>query len=179
MEAPAPPRKPLALVFCDIAGSTRLEAQEGDLVVATVLREFFEQAGRLGTEHHCLMIKFLGDSFLSAFENVENVMPFMFSIQSLLSQNPMFIGRSLGFKFSLHYGNVRYIETSYGKDVVGEEVNVAARLNELAQPNEIVVSQVALERMPSDCRARAGASETHLFKRVGDVEFRRIPLLGP
>ena len=177
MEAPAPLRKALALVFCDIAGTTRLEAQEGDLVVATVLREFFEQAGRLGTEHHCLIIKFLGDGFLAAFENVENVMPFVFSIQSLLSQNSMSIGRSMGFKFSLHYGNVVLIETSYGKNLVGEAVNVAAHLNDLAQPNEIVISQAALERMPTDQRARAGASESREFKRVGDVIFRRVNLL--
>jgi adenylate cyclase len=179
MEAPAPLRKALALVFCDIAGSTRLEAQEGDLVVATVLREFFEQAGRLGIEHHCLIIKFLGDSFLAAFENVDNVMPFVFSIQRLLSQNPVFIGRSLGFKFSLHYGNVLYIETSYGNDVLGEDVNIAAHLNDLAGPHEIVVSRVALEGMPSDYRARAGANESRSFKGVGDVEFRRVDLLAP
>src|SRR6516165_8493444 len=114
MEAPAPLRKALALVFCDIAGTMRLSAQEGELVVATMLREFIEQAGRLGTEHNCLIIKFLGDGFLAAFENVDNVTPFVISIQSLLSQNPLFIGRSLGFKFSLHFGNVLYIETSYG-----------------------------------------------------------------
>jgi class 3 adenylate cyclase len=183
MEAPAPLKKALALVFCDIAGTTRLNAQEGDLVVATMLREFFEQTGRLGTEHHCLTVKFLGDGFLAAFENVENVIPFVFSIQSLLSQNPIFMGRPLAFKFSLHYGNVLYIETSYGKDLVGEEVNVAARLNDLAQPNEVVVSQVALDRMPTDYRARAGASETYRFmssrefKGVGNVKFRRVNLL--
>ena len=177
MEAPAPLRKALALVFCDIAGTTRLEAQEGDLFVAIMLRQFFEQAGQLGTEHHCLIIKFLGDGFLAAFENVDNVTPFVISIQSLLSQNPLFIGRSLGFKFSLHYGNVVLIETSYGKNLVGEAVNVAAHLNDLAQPNEIVISQAALERMPTDQRARAGASESREFKRVGDVIFRRVNLL--
>jgi class 3 adenylate cyclase len=58
-------------------------------------------------------------------------------------------------------------------------VNVAAHLNELAQPNEMVVSQVAIERMPSDYKARAGASEACQLKRVGgEVEFRRLNLLG-
>jgi adenylate cyclase len=178
MEAPAPLRKALALVFCDIAGTTRLIAQEGDLVVANILRQFFERTGRLGTEHYCLIIKFVGDGFLAAFENVENVMPFVFSIQRLLSKDPAFIGRSLGFKFSLHYGVVLYIETSYGKDVLGTDVNIAAYLNDLAQPHEIVVSRAALQRMPSDYQARAGASESCQFKGVGDVEFRRVNLLG-
>jgi adenylate cyclase len=177
MEAPPPVRKNLALVFCDIAGTMRLTAQVGDLVVATILREFFEQTGRLGTEHHCLIIKFLGDGFLAAFENVETVMPFVLSIQSLLSKNPIFIGRPLGFKFSLHYGNVLYIETSYGKDIVGEEVNVAARLNDLARPDEIVISQVALERVPSGNGTRAGPIESFQVMGAGDpVAFRRVDL---
>ena len=57
-------------------------------------------------------------------------------------------------------------------------MNVAAHLNDLAQPNEIVVSQAALDRMPTDYRARAGASESRQFKRVGDVEFRRLNLVA-
>src|SRR5215469_15491373 len=141
MEAPAPLRKSLALVFCDIVGSTRLSARAGDLVVATVLREFREQAGRLAKENHGLMIKFLGDAFLATFENMHDVTPFVISIASLslYSQNSSLIGRLEGFRFSLHYGNVLYIETSYGSDVLGEDVNVAAHLSEIAHPNEVVI----------------------------------------
>src|SRR5690348_6742801 len=131
MEAQTPLRRPLALLFCDIAGFTRLMAQEGDLVASALLREFYEHTGRLGREHHSLLVKFIGDGFLAAFERVDEVMPFVMSVESLLSENPTFVGRSLGFKFSLHYGNVLAIEMSYGTDVFGEEVNVAARLNEL------------------------------------------------
>jgi class 3 adenylate cyclase len=178
MEAPAPLRKHLALVFCDIAGFTHLMAQEGDLVASALLREFYEHAGRLGREHHSLLVKFIADGFLAAFEHVDDAMPFVISVQSLLSENPTFIGRSLGFKFSLHYGDVLVVETSYGSDVFGEEVNVAAHLNDLAQPHQMVVSQAALERMPTDYRARAGESESRQLKGVGDVEFRRVNLRG-
>jgi len=177
MEAPVPLRKSLALVFCDIVGSTRLVARVGDLVVATVFREFREQAGRLGTEHHCLMIKFLGDAFLATFENMDDVMPFVISVESLLSPDSELIGQLEGFRFSLHYGKVLYIETSYGKDVLGEDVNVAAHLSEIAHPNEVVISQAALERLPADYQALAGASEVRPFTRVGDVAFRRVKLL--
>ena len=178
MHAPPPPRKPLALVFCDIAGSTRLIAQEGDLVASAVFREFFEHASHLGREHHCLMIKFMSDSFLAVFENIDDVMPFVVSIESLLLQNPTSVGRLAGFYFSLHYGNVLYIETSYGSDVLGEDVNVVAYLNELAQPHEIVITQAALERMPGDYQTRAGASEFRQLKGGRGVEFRRVNLLG-
>jgi hypothetical protein len=49
----------------------------------------------------------------------------------------------------------------------------------MREPHEIVISQAALERMPSGYRARAGASESRSFKGVGDVEFRRVDLLAP
>ena len=176
MEAPAPHRKSLALVFCDIVGSTRLIARVGDLVASTVFRQFIEHADRLGRQHHSLMIKFSGDAFLAAFKNMNDVMPFVISIEGLLSPNSP-LERLEGFHFSLHYGNVLYIETSYGNDILGEDVNVAAHLSEIAHPNELVISRAALERMPTDYRFRAGASEVHSFKRVGDVEFRRVKLL--
>ena len=64
MEATAPLRKSLALVFCDIVGSTRLVAWVGDLVAAAVIREFIDHADRLSRQHHSLMIKFSGDTFL-------------------------------------------------------------------------------------------------------------------
>ena len=91
MEAPAPLRKPLALVFCDISGFTRLMAREGDLVAFTVLREFREHTGRLGKEHHGLMIKFSADGFLAAFENVDDVMPLLISVENLLSKIPVLL----------------------------------------------------------------------------------------
>ena len=180
MEAPAPLRKSLALVFCDIVGSTRLIAQVGDLIASAVFREFIEHADRLGRQHHSLMIKFSGDAFLAAFENMNDVMPFVISIEGLLSPHSP-LERLEGFRFSLHYGNVLYIETSYGNDVLGEDVNVAAHLSEIAHPNEVVISQAALERMPADYQALTRAIEVHPFKRVGDVKFRRVKLLedGP
>jgi class 3 adenylate cyclase len=84
MEVPDPLRKSLGLVFCDIVGSTRLVARVGDLVAAAVIREFIDHADRLSRQHHSLMIKFSGDTFLVAFENMNDVMPFVVSIEDLL-----------------------------------------------------------------------------------------------
>ena len=174
MEVPAPLRKPLALVFCDIAGSTRLIVREGDLVASAVFHEFYEHVGRLSREHHCLMIKFVGDAFLAAFENPDDVMPFIISVKNLLSQNSMFVGRLAGFYFSLHYGDVLYVETSYGSEVFGEAVRVAAYLSELKVPHEIVVSQAALGLLPGDYRIRAIASDAALFSTY-DIDIKVNP----
>ena len=107
---------------------------------------------------------------------MNDVMPFVISIEGLLTPSSP-LERLEGFHFSLHYGNVLYIDTSYGNDVLGADVIVAAHLSEIAHPNELVISQAALERMPADYQFRAGASEVCPLKRVGDVEFRRVKLL--
>jgi adenylate cyclase len=169
----------LAVVFCDIAGTSQLMAREGDLVVADLLRAFFENAGRLGTQHHCELIKFIGDGFIAAFENASEVLPFFSAVQNLADTEPSIRGRQIRFQFSLHFGEVLCIETSYGKDILGDHVNIAARLNDLAEPGQIVISHVALEQMPAAQRALAGPSETAHVKAAGGIQIHRLALAVP
>src|SRR6202011_5824594 len=116
-------RQPLAVVFCDIAGTSHLMAREGDLVTSTVLHDFFEHSGRLSKEHDCTLIKFIGDGFLAAFASAADGLRFARSIQGLLRTLPALSGRGLGFRFSLHFGDCLCIETSYGKDVFVDDIN--------------------------------------------------------
>jgi adenylate cyclase len=168
-------RRTLALVFCDIANTMQLMAREGDLVMATLLRDFFENAGRLAREHHALLIKFIGDGALATFEDAGDALPFALSIQQLLDTLPSMRGRQLACRFSIHVGEALCIETSYGKDVFGDEVNIAARMNDLAEPDEIVVSRAALDRMPQEQQALAAGSERQRIKDR-EVEFHRVSL---
>ena len=168
-------RRPLAVVFCDIAGTTRLMTEEGDLAVANLLRAFFASTNRLAKEHHSLMIKPLGDGFIAAFVNVGDVLPFATAVQRLAESEPSMRGRQLGFRFSLHCGDVLCIDTSYGTDVFGDEVNLAARLNDLAQPGQMVITDTAREQMPPGQQTTAGAMETGHIKS-GDVQIYRVSL---
>jgi adenylate cyclase len=168
-------RRPLAVVFCDIAGTARLMTEEGDLAVAAVLRAFFENTNLLGKEHHCLMIKPFSDGFIAAFEHVGDVLPFAAAVQALAETEPSMRGRHIGFRFSLHCGDVLCIETSYGSDIFGDPVNLAARMNDLAQPGQIVISDAAWALMPPAQQAAAGVAETSHVKS-GDVEIYRVSL---
>jgi len=176
MDKPDPLKKTVAIVFCDIAGFGRLNAAEGDLVAARVLRTFYEHADQLAKENQCLTIKFIGDAVLATFGDIHNVMPFISSIRDLLTQDAVLSRWRLACTFSLDFGAVLFVETSYGPDVIGEQINIAAHLNELAQPHQLVLSQAALDKLPRDQQARAGPTETHSLKRGGAVEFHRIDL---
>ena len=176
MGIPEPSRKTLAIVFCDIAGFSDVIAAEGDLVAVNVLQAFYDRVGKLAKEHHSLTIKFIGDAFLGTFENTLDALPFISSVQRLLNLEGPLSGRNLAFKLSLHIGDVIYTQTSYGPDVFGENVNIAAQLNDRAERNQLVVSQAALDRLPGELRASAGVSESHPMRRLPPVEFRRINL---
>lgn len=176
MDRPEPLRKTLAIVFCDMVAFSEMLATEGDLVVANILRDFFEHVGRLAKQHRSVTIKFIGDAFLATFNNIDDAIHLIASVQDLLEPGAVLSGRELAFKFSLHLGDILYMQTSYGPDVFGEHVNIAAHLNGLAQPHQLVVSQVALDRLPRDLQAHAGSSESHSFKRIGALAFRRIDL---
>jgi adenylate cyclase len=172
-------RRPLAVVVCDIAGTSHLMAREGDLVFSTVLHDFYEHSGRLSKEHACTLIKFIGDGFLAAFASAADGLLFARSIQSLSRTLPSLSNHKLGFRFSLHFGDCLCIETSYGKDVFGDNINLVAHLNDLAQPGEIVISQAALDRMPAEQQALAGPGETVPIKSAGEVYIHRIGLAAP
>jgi adenylate cyclase len=168
-------RRTLAVVFCDIAGTTRLMTEEGDLAVANLLRAFFESTNRVAKEHHCLMIKPFSDGFIAAFVNVGDVLPFATAVQRLAESEPSMRGRHLGFRFSLHCGDVLYIETSYGTDVFGDAVNLAAWLNDLAQPGQIVLTHAAHQQMPPGQQRAVGSVETAHIKS-GDEQIYRVTL---
>ena len=119
-----------------------------------------------------------GDGFLATFENAGAALAFAASVQSQLSEDAVFRKTGLKFRFSLHVGDALYVETSYGAEVLGDEVNLAARLNDLAEPGQIAISQAAIDQLPEDRRALAGPSEQAEIRRLGKVTFSRVSLVG-
>src|SRR5579872_5477947 len=106
---PAGRREAAALIFCDLFGTMRLMAEEGDLVASAALRDFFEHSGRLAEEEGCLLIKFIGDGFIAAFRDASKALPMALAVQELLTASPALAGHGLGFRFSIHFGSVMLI----------------------------------------------------------------------
>ena len=173
------PTQSLAVLFCDFVGTTGLMAREGNLIVANLLRAFFENAGRLATEHHCAFMKFIGDAFLATFDKADQVLPFALAVQNVKESDVIIRDHHIGLRFSLHFGDVLCIETSYGKDILGQDINIAARLNDLAAPGEIVISRAALQRLSVNQQVLVGPSETARIRNAGEMQIHRLRLTAP
>jgi adenylate cyclase len=166
----------LAVLFCDIAGTSSLMEREGDLAVSNLVRTFFESAGRLAMEHHCGLMKFIGDGFIAVFDNADQALPFAAAVQNIAKSDPGISVYQIGLRLSLHFGDVLCIETSYGREILGEDINIAARLNDLAAPGQLVISHAALQQLPTKQQVGIGPSETVNIKRVGAFQIHRVDL---
>jgi adenylate cyclase len=122
-----------AILAADVAGFSALmeRDEEGTYSrIGSLRREVIET--RL-SEHQGRLIKTTGDGFLAEFASPIAALRCALAIQSNLQDDP----DALQLRIGLNLGDVIIEE---GGDVYGEGVNVAARLESLADPGGILIS---------------------------------------
>ena len=129
-------RRLAAIFAADVAGYSRLmEADEaGTLRALTARREIMDA---LIDEHGGRIANTAGDSILAEFPSAVDAVQCAVDIQDRLDLEPE--GRNLRFRIGVHVGDVVVREG----DLLGDGVNVAARLQELAYPGSVCVSEAA------------------------------------
>lgn len=175
---PAPVPQQLAMIFADLVGTATIAATLGDLAVVGALQAFFQRVASLQTVHHGWIIKTFGDGFLALFEDVADALHFATALQRSLAHEPLLLaGQCMALRVSLHVGAVTLMKTSYGDDVFGTDVNVAASLESHAQPGQIVVSDAVCQLLSREQQALLGPREHVLLKHGGQVAFRRLDVV--
>lgn len=150
-------RKPAAILFADIAGSSRLYKSLGDDSAEAAVRAVV--AGmKIATEQFAgEVIKTIGDEIMASFESAEAGIRAAIEIQrqQVGSSPPIRIRSGVQFAPVL----VR------DRDVFGNGVNDAAYLTKIARGGQIVTTGDTVSALPDDLQARA-------------MKFDRVPLKG-
>lgn len=137
----------LAAVFViDVAGFSRLMEQDevGTLACLSDLRKtiFTPTIKR----HHGRVVKFMGDGALVEFTSVVDAVSCAVEFQrEVADRNTGSNETRIDFRIGIHLGDI-IVE---GDDIFGDGVNVAARLQGLAKPGGICVSQQAVDLVES------------------------------
>ena len=150
-----------AVLFIDLAGSTRLAESRPPQEVAEVLNDFFRIVVGAVDEHQGLINKFAGDAALAVFgaplrmsEPASAALATARALGTQLRQLPLDfgIGVSAGRVFA---GNIG-AENRYEYTVIGDAVNEAARLADLAKTSDrrILCSAAAIDRADDAERER-------------------------
>jgi adenylate cyclase len=131
------PRKLAAILHADIAGYSRLASEDEDTTHRR-LKESLDLISGTVTSYHGRIINYAGDAVLAMFEAVVDAVSCAVAIQHDLAKFNQGVPdeRKLQFRIGINMGDV--IEDS--GDIFGDGVNVAARLEGLAEPGGVCIS---------------------------------------
>lgn len=158
------PRRFMAVLCADVHAFGRLMAADAEHCLRE-WRHHMTQAATLAEAHGGRLFGVAGDSFMGEFSNPVQALQFARSMQEQVSLR---VARQvtdlrMEFRMGLHIGSVM-VEA---ERLYGDAVNVAARLQELAPPGGIVVSEAFL--------AHVAAFDESGWRDLGVQQLKNIP----
>lgn len=159
-------RKIAAILAADVVGYSRLAAADEDRTLARLRALRSDLIDPTIAMHHGRVVKWTGDGALVEFRSVVEAVRCAIEIQnSMLERNTgLPSDRRIDFRIGIHLGDV--VEESDG-DLMGDGVNIAARLEGIAKPGAICLSEDAYRQV----KARLGLSVHDL----GATSLKNIP----
>ena len=134
--------KEITLLFTDLKGSTALYDRIGDLNAFSLVQQHFDRLQDVTVANNGTVIKTIGDAVMAAFLNpLDAVRAAVAMLDEMEAFNRDHSDRLLILKIGLHKGASIAVTLNDRLDYFGQAVNIAARIQSLAQAEEIYLSQ--------------------------------------
>src|SRR5215831_1728034 len=138
-------RKLAAILAADVAGYSRLMGadEEGTLARLKAVRR--EIADPKIKEHHGRIVKTTGDGLLIEFASVVDAVRCAVEVQRDMAERNVDVpaDHRIEFRMGINLGDIIIDES----DIFGDGVNVAARLEALAEPGGICISRMVRDQV--------------------------------
>jgi TolB-like protein len=137
-------RRLAAIVAADVAGYSRLMGLD-EVGTAHNLREHRKVTDALVAKHGGRLVKTAGDGVLLEFSSVVDAVECAVAVQAVMAERNEGLpeDRRMLYRMGINLGDI-LIE---GDDILGDGVNVAARLEGIAEPGCICISSSAYEQV--------------------------------
>ena len=135
-------RKLTTILAADAAGYSRLMESDEERTFG-LLHSSFGVFSRLIERHRGRIADTAGDGLIAEFPSVVEAVQCAVEVQQELSGPPQDGGEPLRFRIGIHLGDVMV----HGEDLVGEGVNLAARLQSMAEPGGILISRQVYDQV--------------------------------
>ena len=139
-------RKIVAILAADVVGFSRLAAADEDRTLARLRALRSDLIDPTIAVHKGRVVKRTGDGLLVEFRSVVDAVRCAIEVQhSMIERNAgVPAERRIEFRVGIHLGDV--VEEADG-DLMGDGVNIAARLEGIAKPNAISLSEDAYRQV--------------------------------
>src|SRR3974390_3049758 len=137
-------RRLAAVLAADVAGYSRLMGAD-EVGTARTLREHRKVTDALVAKHGGRIVKTTGDGVLLEFSSVVDAVECAVAVQAVMAERNQGVpeDRRMLFRIGINLGDI-LIE---GDDILGDGVNVTARLEGIAEPGGICISSSAYEQV--------------------------------
>ncbi len=152
------------ILAADAAGYSRLAAIDEETTLST-LRGYQKLIESLVEEHHGRVFGRAGDGMLAAFGSAVQAVRCAVAVQRMLERRNQDQAeqRRLRFRIGINLGDV----VKNGDDLLGDGVNVAARLQAAAEPGQIVIAASVHEQV--------GGKVAFPIEPLGPLHLKNIP----
>lgn len=132
----------ITILFTDLKGSTALYDRIGDLQAFNLVRQHFDSLGKVILAHDGAVVKTIGDAIMASFLSPVNAMKAgLAMLQEIDVFNRNLARRQLVLKVGIHRGASIAVTLNDRLDYFGQMVNVASRVQGLADSDQICVTQ--------------------------------------
>lgn len=153
-----------AVVFGDIVGFTAFTASAGDAVALDVV-DHLERVILAQLANGARFIKNLGDGVMLWFPDAVAAVETSVRLQQVLANDRLGGERPLWVRIGAHWGR----QLTRGDDLIGHDVNVAARVMDQAGPGEVLISEPTRQQVGDRLAGRVAIWE------IGPTSIKGLP----
>lgn len=157
-------RRLAAIVAADVAGYSRLVGADEEGTLQALKEHRRDLIDPLIEEHGGRIANTAGDSLLLEFPSVVDAVRCAVAVQHGISGRNQSIpsDRQVQFRIGINVGDV----ITEGRDLFGDGVNIAARLEQYCQPGSIVLSDAAFQQIKGKVDAKFDDCGEQVFKNI-------------
>jgi len=174
------PKTPLAhhlvaLWFADVAGYSERAAEDerGALQLIEILQTLSRDMVR---RYDGRVVKFMGDAVLAEFPSTELAVPSAAAFSEEYAKESAGTGRSHNLRIGVHVADVA---VGPDGDLYGDGVNAAARVQEAAEPGQVVLSEDVWRQLRGRIEFEFESLGDRSLKGVGPIGLYLVALKEP
>ena len=140
----------LTFLFTDLKGSTELYERVGDLVAFDLVREHFRTLNEIVAAEGGAVVKTIGDAVMATFLTPDHALAAALRMREAMRKLNDTHGREdLLLKIGIHEGPCLAVNLNERQDYFGQTVNIASRVQGLAQTRSILATAPVIDNPKS------------------------------